>query len=338
MKKIIISVLSAMLLLCGAAEANRDITLTVNGIEVVSDTAPIIVNDRTLVPVRAAAEVLNFDVAWDDEHRAVTMCDGEKLYFMWIDRPNAFRINSAALEEGCRLDAPPMIYNGRTMLPIRAVAELFGASVNWLESERTVAIDCAVKENVKKGIAQRFSAYTDSMSRMYDEYSDYVFDKKNVINAEIELENGSVIGLELYRDIAPQSVANFVQLADYGSFDGKIFHRVIKGFMIQGGAYDADNKYTDSRNIPGEFLSNSRFNLISHTRGVISMARANDPDSGSNQFFIVHRDSEFLDGSYAAFGKVTSGMEYVDEIAEAETDNNDKPVENRVIKTVRILP
>ena len=338
MKKVILSTLSATMIFGGLGTANAEdgITLKVNGNVIAADTAPIIVNDRTLVPIRAAAEALNCDIAWDGENRAVTVCDGEKLYFMWIDRPNVFKINTAALEEGYRLDAAPMIYNDRTMIPIRAVAELFGAKVNWLGDERTVTIDYDVREKPPEGIAGEFSAYTKAMSEMYDEYSDYVFDKKNVVKAEIELENGGVISLDLFKDIAPQSVANFVSLAKNGAFDGKIFHRVIKDFMIQGGAYDTDNKYTEAESIPGEFLANSFFNLISHKRGVISMARTNDPDSGSNQFFIVHKDSEFLDGNYAAFGIVTSGMEYVDGIAGVQTDSGDKPVENCVIKTVKI--
>ena len=338
MKKTICAVMASLTLLSGlvSTSAQDGIKLKINGDIIKTDSEPIIVNDRTLVPVRAAAEALNCDIAWDSENRAVTVCDGEYLYFMWIDRPNMFKTTSAVLKDGYKADVAPMIYNDRTMIPIRAVAELFGAKVDWLSGEKTVTIDYEAKEKAQDGIAEAFSAYTKAMSEMYDEYSDYAFDRKNIVNAEIELENGGIIELELYKDIAPQSVSNFIGLAQSGAFDGKIFHRVIKDFMIQGGAFDSDGNYTDSKSIPGEFLANSYFNLLGHDRGAISMARTSDPDSGSNQFFIVHKASDFLDGNYAVFGKVTSGMEYVDKIAETETDAGDKPVENQVIKTVKV--
>ena len=338
MKKIISALIAAAALLpvSATASAQDDITLKVNGSIINTDVSPIIVNDRTLVPVRAAAAALNCDIAWDSENQAVTVCDGYSLYFMWIGRPNAFKTNSTTLQDSYKMDVSPMIYNDRTMIPIRAVAELFGASVDWLAGDRTVTIDYTPTEKAEDGIAEAFSAYTKAMSEMYDAYSDYSFDKKNVVNAEIELENGGVIELELYKDIAPQSVANFVRLAQNGAFDGKIFHRVIKDFMIQGGAFDTSGNQAEAESIPGEFLANSYFNLLGHDRGAISMARTSDPDSASNQFFIVHKDSAYLDGNYAVFGKVLSGMEYVDSIAEVKTDSDDKPLENQVIKSVKV--
>ena len=340
MKKLLLLPLTAAVVFGGinAANAQGDITLRVNGEEIKTDTAPIIVNDRVLVPVRAVSEALKSDVAWDEEKKAVTVFDGEYLYFMWIDRENAFKINGVALEDTYKMDAVPMIYNDRTMIPVRAISELFGAEVNWLNDERTVTVDYEPSGvEVTEGIASELYAYTESMSEMYEEYSDYAFEKKNVVKAEIELDNGGIIGLELYKDIAPLSVENFVKLSEEGAFDGQNFHRVIKDFMNQGGAFDEKGQYTDSDSIDGEFMSNGYFNLISHDRGVVSMARTNNPDSGSNQFFIVHENAPHLDGEYAAFGCVYEGMEYVDRIAETETDASDKPLENQVIKTVRII-
>ena len=139
-----------------------------------------------------------------------------------------------------------------------------------------------------------------------------------------EMENGDVIKAELYPEIAPNTVNNFVSLVNKGFYDGLIFHRVISGFMIQGGDPNGDGTGGSKENIKGEFSNNGVDNDISHTRGTISMARASDPDSASSQFFIVQADSTFLDGDYAGFGHVTEGMDIVDKICEdaKPTDDN----------------
>jgi len=160
---------------------------------------------------------------------------------------------------------------------------------------------------------------------------------KNVVKAEIEMEDGGVIKLDLYPDIAPVTVNNFVKLAKDGFYDGLIFHRVIKDFMIQGGGFDTANNHKETDSIVGEFSANGIENNLLHTRGVISMARMTTPlDSASGQFFICHVDYPSLNGQYAAFGIVTEGMDIVDKIASVQTDGNDKPLENIVIKTIRI--
>ena len=141
----------------------------------------------------------------------------------------------------------------------------------------------------------------------------------------IEMENGGKIELELYPDAAPKTVENFISLVEKGFYDGLIFHRVIPGFMIQGGDPLGNGMGGAEKNIIGEFAANGHKNPIKHTRGVISMARAFDPNSASSQFFIMHADAPHLDGQYAAFGKVVSGMEVVDEIASIPTDYNDRP-------------
>ena len=151
------------------------------------------------------------------------------------------------------------------------------------------------------------------------------------------MTDGGIIELELDRDAAPETVDNFVELAKSGFYDGLIFHRVIRDFMIQGGDPTGSGMGGSDRRIRGEFAANGHQNPISHVCGVISMARAQDPNSASSQFFIVHADAKYLDGSYAAFGHVTSGMDVVDRIACVETDMMDRPVTEQKIKTIRVI-
>ena len=152
----------------------------------------------------------------------------------------------------------------------------------------------------------------------------------------IEMENGKEIKLELYPEKAPITVENFLKLVGEGFYDGLIFHRVIKGFMIQGGDPEGTGMGGAKDKIKGEFRSNGVPNDIKHVRGVISMARSKMPDSASSQFFIVHENAPHLDGQYAAFGKVVEGMEAVDEIAEVKTDYNDRPITDVRMKRVYI--
>ena len=157
------------------------------------------------------------------------------------------------------------------------------------------------------------------------------------IMIQIEMENGGIIKLELYPDIAPITVENFVNLAKEGFYDGLIFHRVIEGFMIQGGDPTGTGRGGSGKNIKGEFAANGVKNTIAHTRGVISMARSQSMNSASSQFFICHADAPHLNGQYAAFGKVIEGMEVVDEIAEVATDWNDRPMVDMVMKSVKVI-
>ncbi len=152
--------------------------------------------------------------------------------------------------------------------------------------------------------------------------------------ATIEMENGKKIKIELYPDDAPLTVENFVELVNRHFYDGLIFHRVISGFMIQGGDPLGNGTGGSDKNIKGEFMANGVKNTIKHKRGVISMARSQRPDSASSQFFIMHQDAPHLDGQYAAFGKVIEGIETVDEIASVKTDLRDKPLTPQRIKTI----
>ncbi len=144
------------------------------------------------------------------------------------------------------------------------------------------------------------------------------------------------IVVELYPDCAPNTVANFVTLANSGYYDGLTFHRVISGFMIQGGCPDGTGTGNPGYSIKGEFAQNGFTNNLAHTRGVISMARSQMPDSAGSQFFIMHADASHLDGSYAAFGEVISGIETVDLIASAKTNSSDKPLIDQVIEEIRV--
>ena len=156
------------------------------------------------------------------------------------------------------------------------------------------------------------------------------------IYATIEMVSGGSIRLELYPEIAPITVQNFIDLANKNFYDGLIFHRVISGFMIQGGDPTGTGMGGPGYSIKGEFAMNGVKNPLSHTRGVISMARSQNPNSAGSQFFIMHDDGTYLDGQYAAFGKVVEGIETVDAIAAARTDFRDRPHEDQVIKAIRI--
>ena len=154
--------------------------------------------------------------------------------------------------------------------------------------------------------------------------------------ATITMENGSKIVCELYPDIAPESVRNFISLAGRGFYNGLIFHRVIPGFMIQGGCPQGTGMGGPGYCIKGEFFYNGVKNELKHKRGVLSMARAQSPNSAGSQFFVMHADARHLDGQYAAFGKVTAGLEVVDAIAGVKTNANDRPLEDQVIASITV--
>ena len=152
----------------------------------------------------------------------------------------------------------------------------------------------------------------------------------------ITMDNGDVIKAELYPEIAPNTVNNFISLVKKGFYDGLIFHRVINGFMIQGGCPDATGMGGPGYSLKGEFAQNGVKNELRHTEGVLSMARAMHPDSAGSQFFIMHKNAPHLDGAYAAFGKVTEGMDVVNQIAETDTDYSDRPLDEQKIKSMTV--
>ena len=152
----------------------------------------------------------------------------------------------------------------------------------------------------------------------------------------ITMENGDVMKAELYPEIAPNTVNNFISLVNKGFYDGLIFHRVINGFMIQGGCPNGNGMGGPGYTIKGEFSQNGFSNDLKHTEGVLSMARAMHPDSAGSQFFIMHKTSPHLDGAYAAFGKITEGMDVVNRIAEEDTDYSDRPLDEQKIKSMTV--
>ncbi len=151
------------------------------------------------------------------------------------------------------------------------------------------------------------------------------------------MNNGKQMKIELYPDIAPKTVDNFLSLVNKGFYNGLLFHRVIRGFMIQGGCPKGNGTGGPGYSIFGEFAQNGFKNDLKHERGVISMARSSNPNSAGSQFFIMHQDAPHLDGAYAAFGKVIEGIEVVDEIADEYTDFMDKPYQPQVIKEIKVL-
>ncbi len=152
----------------------------------------------------------------------------------------------------------------------------------------------------------------------------------------LETESGKIIKIELYPDVAPNTVNNFISLINKKYYDGLIFHRVIKGFMIQGGCPEGSGMGGPGYSIKGEFKDNSFNNDLKHSAGVLSMARSQNPNSAGSQFFIMHKNSPHLDGAYAAFGKVIEGQEIVDEIAETKVDFRDRPLAEQKIKTMTV--
>lgn len=152
----------------------------------------------------------------------------------------------------------------------------------------------------------------------------------------IEMENGDIIKAELYPEIAPNTVKNFISLVKKGYYDGLIFHRVINGFMIQGGCPDGTGMGSPGYSIKGEFAQNGFANDLKHTEGVLSMARSMMPDSAGSQFFIMHKNAPHLDGAYAAFGKVIEGQDIVNKIATTQTDYSDRPLKKQIMKKVTV--
>ena len=157
------------------------------------------------------------------------------------------------------------------------------------------------------------------------------------INIEIKMASGRTIKAELYPEVAPVTVENFVNLCKSHFYDGLIFHRVSAGFMIQGGGDDINMRHHEAQSIVGEFAANGYENHLKHTPGVLSMARTMVPDSASSQFFIMHQAAPHLDGQYAAFGQVTEGMDVVNDIANVATDMNDRPLGSVVIESIRVI-
>lgn len=206
-----------------------------------------------------------------------------------------------------------------------AIAVLIALYFAWPEGEKS-GID-----NIEGSISETLPP-KDEGSKLTETGE---IDKSDARRVRVTMNDGKAFTMELYPHVAPETVANFMKLVNEGFYDGLTFHRVIEGFMAQGGAYDPVNQMNDpADSIKGEFASNGFDNKLSHTRGVVSMARTSNPNSASSQFFICYDDASFLDGDYASFGMVTEGMEVVDSFLDAGTDENDVPLKEVRISTI----
>lgn len=341
----ILSILSAAAVFtavtaAAAAQENRGISIVVNGLETETDTAPVIINDRTMVPLRAIAESLGCEVLWDGDNRGIIVCRNMHLYNFRIGFDTAFDIYNNALENTYLLDSAPVIINDRTMLPLRAVAEMMDADVSWDPESQTVNITVAQSEQYDiSGYEDSFLSFEAAFCGVSDKYKSYSLGTSPTVTGRIVLESDEYMDFVLYPELAETTVKNFVELAKSGFYNNTVFHRVIKDFVIQGGGYfktDEGKTTKAADSITGEFLSNGYMNLLPHTTGALSMARTSDPNSASSQFFICDSDCTSLNGQYAVFGYVTSGEDLIHRIASVQTDADDCPVEYVVIKEIII--
>ena len=294
--------------------------LYLNDIDVTQEASPVIVNDTTLVPIRFIGENLGYTVNWDEEKQGASMSKDGNTYTMFIGNNIAYDSNGKETP----LSAPMQLVDDKSMVPLRFLSESAGLSVQWSQALFAVFVNSE-------------TAYKSLMPA-------------DTVPFTITLENGGVMKGELYPNIAPISVDNFTKLANSGFYDGTIFQRVIPGFMVQGGGYVIEEhegqkyigeKDTGGEAIKGEFASNGVQNDLKHTRGVISMARTTEPNSATSQFFIMHADTASLDGEYAAFGRVTEGLDVIDKIAAVETTQVQPifeafPVEPVIIKNIHV--
>lgn len=302
MKKIIFTLI-ALMAVCFSANAESNINIKINDTDFETSPQPIMMNDRVLVPMRSIFERLGAEVYWENSTKMVTAIKGADVIMLQIDNNKLFKPN-----ESIDLDVAPIVINDRTMVPLRAVSSSLGAEVDWDNDTKTVYIN---------------------------------YKEEKSIQVSIEVEGYGNMEAELYPEIAPETVKNFVKLANEGFYDGLVFHRIIDGFMIQGGGYDKNLNIKKADSIKGEFSQNGFNNTLKHTKGVLSMARTSDPNSASSQFFIMDGDASYLDGAYAAFGKLTSGIEVLEKLSAVETKSlengmDDVPVDLPVIKTIKV--
>lgn len=315
MKKFLCAAIAAAMTFTASSAVfagSENVTVILDGRTLSFDVEPQIINDRTMVPMRTIFEALGASVEWNEGDRTITSTKNDTTIRMQINN-TSMSVN----ETEKTLDSAPIIQDGRTLVPARAVAECFDADVSWYGDSKTVLILSEAKQSV--------------------------------VNAKIKIKDYGEISLALFKNIAPKTVENFQNLAGSKFYDNLIFHRVIFGFMIQGGGYDLSFTEKNAQMITGEFTSNGIENNLKHTRGVISMARQEQDhddviakDSASSQFFIMHMDAPSLDGEYASFGIVTEGMDVVDKIAAVRTGileslyMSDIPMNPIIIESVTI--
>lgn len=262
---------------------------------------PIKVQGTTLVPLRVIGEELGCKVAFDNRFKRVTIHKESKEIMLQIGNKTAI-----VDEKEYELGYPSKIIKNTTMVPLRFISEQLGCKVDWNEENQLITIT-SKKVQVQRPVAT------------------------------LVIENYGEVEIELYPELAPNTVNNFISLANQGFYDKLSFHRVIQGFMIQGGDPEGTGMGGPGYSIKGEFKNNGfTQNTLSHTKGVISMARAYDYNSAGSQFFIMSADGTYLDGDYAAFGKVISGLNFIEAIEKVQTSREDKPLEPIVIQKLRV--
>jgi peptidyl-prolyl cis-trans isomerase B (cyclophilin B) len=281
------------------AQANSGgaIQLMVDHKQIQTNVPPQVLNGRTVAPLRVVFETLGAKVSYDSRNNLIIAKRGSTNIVLKLNDTQA-SVNGKQV----KLEAPAVSFQGSTMVPLRFVTESFNAEINWDAAKRIISV-----------YSQRLPLIT------------------------IEMHDGKKIVLELYPKLAPNTVHNFISLVKKGYYNGIVFHRIIPGFMIQGGDPLGQGYGGPGYSIKGEFAANKVINQLKHTRGVLSMARSAAYDSAGSQFFIMVGNSPYLDGLYAAFGKVRSGMSTVDGIVTlpVETDT-DRPVTPPTMKKVTV--
>lgn len=277
-----------------------NIQIKLNGHLLTTPIAPVAENGTTLVPLRVISENLGATVSFEQKTKQITIAKDTQNIVLTLGQDIALVNN-----EKKSLGQAPKVLQNTTMVPLRFVSENLNCTVAWDQQTKLITITSAVRNELPI--------------------------------ATLVIKDYGTITLELYPEMAPNTVNNFIALANSGFYDGLTFHRVISDFMIQGGDPSGNGTGGPGYSIAGEFSSNGfTQNTLSHTKGVISMARTYLPNSAGSQFFIMSADGTYLDGQYAAFGKVTSGLELIDQIQNVNTDASDKPTKDVVIQSLRV--
>lgn len=284
-----------------------DIQILLNGKNLSCSIPPLQENGTTLVPLRVISENLGAQVGYDNALKKITISSPDTLIELHLNSIKA-QVNGKSIS----LTAPPKSINNTTMVPLRFISENLNCSVKWDAANNTIHITSSQET-------------TSSTS------------EKTLPVATIVVKDYGKMILELYPNFAPNTVNNFIYLANEGFYDGLTFHRIIDHFMIQGGDPTATGAGGPGYSIPGEFLNNGyASNTLSHTKGIISMARSLDPNSAGSQFFITSADASYLDGEYAAFGKVIDGLSILDSLSKVPTNSNDMPLNTVIIESIRV--
>lgn len=283
------------------------IRISLNGSILKTNVAPIQTSGTALVPIRVISENLGASVKYDPNRKLISITTANTSIELVIDQRTA-KVNGRNVS----LNVAPQIVNNTTMVPIRFISENLNCTVNWDARKQLVTI---VSKTIPTGNTQ----------------------VKELPTATLKVKDYGTITIELYPNLAPNTVNNFITLANSGFYDNLTFHRVIKDFMIQGGDPLGDGSGGPNYSIAGEFAANGfTTNTLSHTKGILSMARAYNPDSAGSQFFITSADATYLDGQYAAFGKVTNGMDVVEAISNVSTDLSDAPLKIITIESIKV--